>query len=115
MVDKECGFSPKILVLSVKQFESVVKSIPFKEAQVNPKSVHVYFLAHPPQNPDLAKLNLLKAPSERFKITDQAFFLLAPEGIGRSKLAVQAEKILGVPATARNWNTVSALHDMFKG
>ena len=31
---------------------------------------------------------------------------------GESKLALQLEKILGVPITARNWNTVCALLDL---
>jgi uncharacterized protein (DUF1697 family) len=40
---------------------------------------------------------------------EQVFYLHAPQGIGRSKLAAKVEKILGVPTTARNWNTVSHL------
>jgi uncharacterized protein (DUF1697 family) len=35
--------------------------------------------------------------------------LYAPDGIGRSKLAAKIEKALGVPVTARNWNTVGKI------
>jgi uncharacterized protein (DUF1697 family) len=35
--------------------------------------------------------------------------LHAPDGIGRSKLAAKIEKTLGVPTTARNWNSVTKL------
>jgi len=51
----------------------------------------------------------LKSPREDFRLIQQVFYLHAPDGIGRSKLAEKVEKNLGVPATARNWNTVSKL------
>jgi len=40
------------------------------------------------------------------------FYLLAPEGIARSKLAAIVERAMGVPATARNWRTVTRLLSM---
>ena len=49
-----------------------------------------------------------------YGFSPEIFVLFAPEGIGRSKLAMQAEKLLGVRVTARNWNTVSALQEMLK-
>jgi hypothetical protein len=32
-----------------------------------------------------------------------------PDGFGVSKLAARIEKLLGVPATARNWRTVNKM------
>ena len=40
------------------------------------------------------------------------FYLHAPDGIGRSKLAANIEKVLGVPTTARNWRTVRKVMEM---
>jgi len=40
------------------------------------------------------------------------FYLFTPDGFGKSKLATQIEKILGVPATARNWVTVNKLFEI---
>jgi uncharacterized protein (DUF1697 family) len=37
---------------------------------------------------------------------------IAPDGIGRSKLAMGAERKLGVVATARNYSTVEQLASM---
>ncbi len=45
-------------------------------------------------------------------LSDNVFYLYAPDGIGRSKLAAVVEKVLGVPITARNWNTVNTLISM---
>ena len=40
------------------------------------------------------------------------FYLRAPEGIGRSRLASNAEKLLGVPMTVRNWSTVCKVMEL---
>jgi uncharacterized protein (DUF1697 family) len=44
-----------------------------------------------------------------------AFYLNAPEGIGRSKLAANTERLLGVSMTDRRWRTVCKLMEMAKG
>jgi uncharacterized protein (DUF1697 family) len=48
-------------------------------------------------------LTALKKDNESFLLIEPIFYLHAPDGTGRSKLA---EKVLGVPTTARNGNTV---------
>jgi uncharacterized protein (DUF1697 family) len=53
-----------------------------------------------------------RAPNERFVLQGKAFYLHAPDGIGRSKLAANVEKLLGVSATSRNWRTVRKLIEM---
>jgi len=57
-------------------------------------------------------LESLRGERERFQLIDRVFYLHAPDGIGRSKLAANAERLLGVPMTDRNWRTVRALWDM---
>jgi uncharacterized protein (DUF1697 family) len=51
-------------------------------------------------------LDALRAPTERFQLLGNVFYLHAPDGIGRSKLAANVEKRLGVATTARNFRTV---------
>ena len=106
------GFEPRVLLLDVVEMEQAIASNPFPEAQAEPKTLHVYFLASVPQNPDLPMLNNLRKDSEQFKLIDKVFYLHAPDGIGRSKLAERVEKALGVAATARNWQTVSKVMAM---
>ncbi len=77
-----------------------------------PKTLHLYFLAVTPERPDLDALERIKGERERFVLVDGVFYLHAPEGIGRSKLAANAEKLLGIPATARNWRTVGKVMEM---
>ncbi len=55
------------------------------------------------------RLEALKSDSEAFHLADRVFYLHGPEGIGRSKLAQRAERLLGVPAKGRNWRTVTRI------
>ena len=88
---------------------------PFPQAAENPTSLHLFFLDAPPKNPDVASLEALKTGTEAFVLQGRVFYLYAPEGIGRSKLAERAGRFLGVEsATARNWRTVTTLIEMSK-
>ena len=108
------GFAPQLLIRSGRDLQQAMAANPFPEAESQPKTLHLFFLESPPAEPDLAGLEAIKADTERFKLLDAAFYLHAPDGIGRSKLAARAEKLLGVPATARNWRTVSKVMVMAK-
>jgi len=57
-------------------------------------------------------LEAAKVASESYVLTDRAFYLHAPDGVGRSKLAANAEKYLGVATTARNYRTIEKLVSM---
>jgi uncharacterized protein (DUF1697 family) len=108
------GFEPRVLVLTVKEFEKAMMSNPFPDVESDPKSLHLYFLSEVPKSPQLDSLNKIKTASETYTLNKKIFYLHAPDGIGRSKLAARAEKLLGVNATARNWRTVSKLLEIAK-
>ena len=113
-IKKSHGFEPQVLMLEPEEIERAVGSNPFPEAESEPKTLHVHFLASMPKNPDLGALESIKSDRERFALKDKVFYLHAPDGIGRSKLAAKAEKLLGVSATARNWRTVCKIMAMAK-
>jgi uncharacterized protein (DUF1697 family) len=106
------GFEPQVFLLDLGEMEQVIASNPFPEAESEPKTLHLYFLASEPRNPDLKALDSLKQDNEQFKLTDKVFYLYAPDGIGRSKLAARVEKALGVAVTARNWRTVCKILEL---
>ncbi|MEM9151310.1 MAG: DUF1697 domain-containing protein [Cyanobacteria bacterium P01_F01_bin.3] len=106
------GFEPRVLLLEKEALEKIIAQNPFPAAESEPKTLHVYFLESVPLQPDLEGLESVKLDSERFALKANAFYLHAPDGLGRSKLAAKAEKLIGVAATARNWRTVSKLADM---
>ncbi len=108
------GFEPCVLLLGLEGLEKAIEENPFPEAEANPKTLHLGFLASAPDNPDMKKIAALKTASERFYLSDRVFYLHAPEGVGRSKLAAGVEKLLGVPMTDRNWRTVCKIWEMAK-
>lgn len=113
-IKKRRGFEPMVLLLELKDLEQAVRDNPFPEAVTDPKALHASFLAFAPEKPDLGLLESLKIESERFQLIDKVFYLYAPDGVGRSKLAAKAEKLLGAPMTDRNWRTVCKILEMAK-
>ena len=111
-VKERFGFEPAVQLLGMQDLRDAISGNPFPEAESDPKTLHLGFLAATPKNPDLKALEALKKDSEGFRLTDRVFYLKAPEGVGRSKLAANSERLLGVPMTDRNWRTVCALMDM---
>ena len=109
-IDKRFGFRPDIMMLPVGTVRGAVDACPFHPSQG--KHLHIWFMAAPPASPDLAMIEGLAAPGEAFALTGDRFYLHAPDGIGRSKLAEKVERLLGVPATARNLNTCAKLVEM---
>jgi uncharacterized protein (DUF1697 family) len=83
-----------------------VTSNPYPDAESQPKTLHLTFLASVPRSPDLTTLNRLRRANERFTLEGKVFYLHAPDGVGKSKLFARIEKSLGVPGTARNWRSV---------
>jgi uncharacterized protein (DUF1697 family) len=111
-IGERYGFEPRVLVLGSDEMVRAMRSNPFPEAEAEPKTLHLYFLAAPPERPDLDSLEGIKGDRERFVLGDGVFYLHAPDGLGRSKLAANVERLLGVPATARNWRTVRKVMEM---
>jgi uncharacterized protein (DUF1697 family)/GNAT superfamily N-acetyltransferase len=111
-IEKSHGFRPEVMLLEVDELQSAMAANPFPEAEAEPRTLHLYFLASEPENPDLEALEGVRRESERFKLEGKVFYLLTPQGIGRSKLAARVERSLGVVVTARNWRTVGKIRDM---
>ena len=101
------GFEPQVLVLSAAQWRDAITNNPY--VTTDGKALHFFFLASVPDTVNTGRLVSLKAVSESYTLINQVFYLHAPEGVGRSKLASAVEACMGVPVTARNWNTVKKL------
>lgn len=111
-IEERAGFRPLVMVMSAAEFAALVAACPFADAgDADPKSVHL-FLAEVPLIPDLDRIDALQSGRERWVVDGRAFWLHAPDGIGRSKLAAGVERALGLPVTARNWRTVTAMLDL---
>lgn len=106
------GFNPQVFIFSLQELRDAIASNPFPDGQTEPKTLHLFFLESAPSNPDMDRLETIKTVSERFRLIDAVFYLHAPEGIGRSKLAANVEKALGVSGTGRNWRSINKIMSM---
>jgi len=111
-VDSSHGFRPTVIVLTGPDLQMAIDDTPFPDAEQLLKTLHFFFLSQPAFSADIQGLTAAQSGSEQYQLTDQVFYLHAPDGLGRSKLAARAEKLLGVSTTARNFRTVSKLLEM---
>lgn len=111
-IETRHGFRPRVLVLSAAEFRRAMEANPFREGESEPKTLHLYFLAEQPTDVDASVLEAAASPTERWELGGHVLYLHAPDGIGRSKLAGRIESLLGVPATARNWRTVTRVWEI---
>lgn len=111
-IQEQYGFKPHVLVLEPDAIVAAMENNPFPEAEKVPKSLHLGFLSSPPEHPDLTRLECLRKQNERFCLIGAVFYLHAPDGVGRSRLAAASETAIGVPMTDRNWETVRKLREM---
>ena len=108
-IQSNFGFTPDVLVFTVKEFNLSVANNPYKKFEG--KFVHFYFCKRSPKL-NTPKLKELAQETESYELVGNVFYLHAPKGIGRSKLVSNIDACLGVAATGRNLNTVSKLAEM---
>ena len=109
------GIDPHVIVITQDELEAAARHNPFPKAVREPKTLHLFFLDAEPQDPDIGKLELRRAKRERFALIEKVFYLHTPDGFAESKVRGAIERALGVPATARNWRTVTKLIELAEG
>lgn len=96
--------------LSMKDLREILEALGYESVKTYIQSGNVVLSG--PATADVDAMQACKGPTEKFTLTDDALYLHAPDGIGRSKFAAAAERLLGVEATGRNLNTVRKLLEM---
>lgn len=111
LIEKRFGFKPSVFLLSTVDLKRAAANNPYNPDQG--KLVHFFFLEEEPKAVNYEFLDALKSKSEEYKLIDKVFYLYAPEGIGRSKLAEKIGKAFpAIAMTARNLNTINKLMEM---
>ncbi len=114
-VEKRFGFHPFIIMRSADAFASALDANPFAGRVTEGKQLHLFFLDEPAAKYDEAALRALAAESEDFALIGDVFYLFAPDGIGRSKLAEKMGPYFPKRMTARNLNSVKAISELARG
>ena len=113
LIADRCGVDTPVLVRSAEELAGVVERNPFAEIADDPKRHQVSFLSAPPADDVVRGLLDADLAPERVVVDGREIHAWHPAGIQRSPLANRlTDKRLGVTATARNWRTVTALHEL---
>lgn len=99
------GLEPAVLVLAASALSDAVAACPYLSEPVEDKFIHLAFLEDEPAADAMDAAAELATATERYSVQGNVFYLLAPDGIGRSKLAARIETVVGVNATSRNLRT----------
>jgi uncharacterized protein (DUF1697 family) len=111
LIEESFGFRPAVFIMSGSYLRKAAEQNPYPVDAG--KMVHFFFCDQAPTNVDFDFLESLRLESESYKLIDRVFYLYAPEGIGRSKLAEKMGRAFkGVTMTARNLNTIDKLLEM---
>jgi uncharacterized protein (DUF1697 family) len=107
------GLELEVIARSQKQLAQVVERNPLADVADDPKRYQVSFLAGELDEQTVGELAALASGEERFVALGCELYAWHPRGVARSRLwPALASPRLGVPATARNWSTVTRLHEM---
>lgn len=108
----EHGLDRAVFLLTGPELAAVLEGHPFGKA--DPAKVQAVLLAEPAGALDREAVQALAAPDEAWHLTDTAFYLSAPSGIGRSALAARIDRLLKVPTTTRNLRSLSAIGGLLR-
>ncbi|MEJ0012006.1 MAG: DUF1697 domain-containing protein [Bauldia sp.] len=110
-IEKSHKFRPAIVVRTADEIAATMQHNPFKpEEKSDPSHLIVAFAADDPTEGAAERLAAVKVNKERLHLRGRDLYIHYATGQGTSKVTNAAlERALGVPATARNWNTVGKL------
>lgn len=110
-IEREFGFEVPVVVRTAAEVAAVVAGDPFESLATDPARYLVTFLPEPPP-PD--KVDALPAADGGdYLVRGRELYLWLPDGIQNTPLAAwKWDRLLGVPGTARNWNTVTKLAEL---
>jgi uncharacterized protein (DUF1697 family) len=111
----DLGFDIDVAVRSARQLTVAVKRNPLLAPGRDPRHLHATFLigAH---RPSLKGVALPLRPGEEAVLVGDIVYMYCPNGYGETKVHTQfLRRALGVPATTRNWVTVTALEALANG
>ena len=100
--------APAVMVRTRSQLAKVVRDNPFVARGEDEANLHVLF-TDGPAAASLATLDLDRYAPEEAIAVGKELHLLFPNGVGRSKLAVDLGRQKGTVGTMRNWRTITKL------
>ena len=112
-IEEEFGFAVPVVVRTGEDVAAVVAGDPFATEATDPARYLVTFLPEPPPRALVDALPAADAGDGAYLVRGRELYLWLPDGIQKTPVASwKWDRLLGVPGTARNWNTVRRLAEL---
>ena len=111
-IQQVCSFHVDVFLRDLANFQRILAKNPFLNLGTGNNSIlHVSFLYRAPLETAWVKLDVPRDIPDKLSRAEQEIYLYYPNGSAKTKIPTSyLEKVLGVPITDRNWNTVNALY-----
>jgi len=106
---KQFGFDKAIYAPTLAEWRELIAKNPFPKNTEPGNLMHAALLAGTPGDENIKGLQALAIEGDQFAVVGNVAYLHTPRGFSKSKLSERFDKGIGVPNTARNWNTVLKL------
>jgi uncharacterized protein (DUF1697 family) len=116
-IARRFGFSIPVIMRTATDWAAYVGANPYPEASQKEPNLVMLVLAKAPPKPDaVERLRERAAAGERIAQVDDALWIHYTGGSARSKLSpALLDRLIGSPATMRNWRTTLKLDELIKG
>lgn len=112
-IEETFAIRTEVILRTLPEWQDVIARNPFAAREgVQPNRLIVMFLGSWPPPEVEARISSLQTEPDELELDGRELFGYFPNGLGRSKLAASLGKLLKVPSTARNWNTVLKLLEL---
>jgi uncharacterized protein (DUF1697 family) len=112
-IEQEFGFAVPVVLRTGEEMAAVVAGDPFATVATDPARYLVTFLPEAPPPASVDALPAADADDGAYLVRGRELYLWLPDGIQKTPVASwKWDRLLGVPGTARNWNTVRKLAEL---
>jgi uncharacterized protein (DUF1697 family) len=102
-----------VLLRTAAEYADAVDANPFVARGVDARELHAAFLSAEPPKAKAASIDHAEFVPDEFAFGKRVVYVRLPNGIMGSTLP-DWDKVLGVRATQRNWNTTTKLRDLLR-
>lgn len=99
---------PAVMARTRDELAAAIEDNPFLRRGEDPAHLHVTFLGTG-ETASLGAVDVAAYAPEEAAVVGAQLYLFLPNGLGRSKLAVDLAKLKGPPGTTRNWRTTTKM------
>ena len=107
------AFGVPAVIRSHDELAAAISGNPYLAEGIDPKTLHMMFLATHPATTAVAALDPDRSPPCRFCVKGQDIYLHLPAGVAKTKITnAWIDSKLSTVSTIRNWNTVLKLLEL---